>query len=175
MEALASKKKDVLDIGDATYKEGLDFKEGQEDAKKKVYIDLGSPDGKAPKKIARAYEKWFKNDRDLEGWVLKVIEGGVTRKLFPAAKLEGFKPTCANCPSAWQYVDFRQAKVLLNLGYAQAIKESDIVDADIYACNPYYDILVTDDQKFKGAINLIGGDNFAPYSFEQLLNMLGVR
>lgn len=174
IERLVNNKKDVVEVGDLTYKEGLDFKAGQEDAKLKVFTDLGSVDGKAPRKIAQAYEKWFADDRDLAGWVLKVIEGGVARKLFPASKLKGLQPTYANSPSAWQYVDFSQVKILFNLGYGRAIKESDGVDADVYGCSPYYDVLVTDDKTLKEATALIADGRFEVYSFEQFMQMLEV-
>ncbi|MEK7153118.1 MAG: hypothetical protein AAB834_04165 [Patescibacteria group bacterium] len=175
IERLANNKKDVIDVGDITYKEGLDFKAGQEDARKKVFADLGSADGKAPKKIAQAYEKWFANDRDLEGWVLNVLEGGVARKLFPAAKLKEFAPTEANSPSTWEYVDFRQAKVLLELGYGRAIKESDGIDADMYGCSPYYGILVTDDKGLRETASHVVNGKFELYGFEQLMQMLGIK
>jgi hypothetical protein len=170
--ALSNKKKDVVEINEVTHQEGLAYKAQQEDARKKVFTYLGSSDGKAPKKIAQAYEKWFANDRDLQGWVLKVLEGGVKRRLFPASKLKDFKPSYATVPSAWQYVDFRQAKILLNLGHLRAIKDSDAVDADIYGCSPYFDILVTEDQPFRDAIELIVDDRFELYCFKQLMSML---
>lgn len=172
MERLVNKKKDVIEVGDIVYQEGIDFKAGQEDARKKVFTDLGSANGVPPKKIKQAYDRWFKNDRDLEGWVFKVLEGGVTRKLISPSKLIDFLPTYVNCPSAWQYVDFRQAKILLNLGEGRAVQESDSVDADIYACSPYFDILVTEDQKFREAIDKVVGNRFEIYGFSELMKML---
>lgn len=174
IKRLVDNKKDVVDVNEATYQEAQDFKAQQEDAKTKIFTDLGSTDGKPPKKIAQAYEKWFKNDRDLEGWVLKVLEGGVSRGLFTASKLQRFRLTSANVPSAWQYVDFRQAKILQNLGKQIAIKDSDAVDADTYGCNPYYDILVTDDKIFKEAIDLVIAGKFEVYGFKQLMHLLKI-
>lgn len=172
IERLASNKKDIIDIGDITHKEALEFKDWQEEVKRKIFTDLGSSEGKPPKKIAQVYEKWFADARDLEGWVYRVLEGGVARRLFSAKKIDGFTPSHVNCPSAWQYVDFRQAKILLNLGHNTAIKSSDAVDADIYGCSPYYEVLVTEDEGFKDTIELIVSDKLEIRSFKQLMSIL---
>lgn len=172
--ALASKKKDVANINDITHQEGIDFKTQQEDARAKVYTELGSADGKTLKDSRKAYEHWFKKDRDLRGWVLKVLEGGVTRGLYKASLIKDFEPTKENSPSVWQYVDFRQAKVRLELGERRKILESDAVDADTYGCSPYYDVLVTQDKKFRDAIELVIDDEFELQNFEELMYMLGI-
>lgn len=174
IETLASKKKEITDINELTHQEGVAFKAQQEDARAKVYTALGSVDGKLLKNSGKAYQRWFESDRDLQGWVYKVLEGGVDRGLYKASVLEGFVPTKDNCPSVWRYVDFRQAKVKLNLGEQRKILPSDAVDADIYGCSPYYDILVTQDKNFRDAVELIRDGSFELQTFEQLMQLLEV-
>lgn len=73
-------------------------------ARAKVYADLGSTDDKTLKNSGKAYQRWFENDRDLPGWVLKVLEGGVTRKLYKASMLEGLRrlgTIALRCGNMW--------------------------------------------------------------------------
>ncbi len=177
IKILANNKKDITDINEITHQEGVDFKAQQEDARTTVYNALGSVDGKTLKNSARAYQQWFERDRDLRGWVYKALEGGVARGFYKASLLKEFTPTKYNSPSIWRYVDYRQAKVKLNLGERRRISESDAVDADIYGCSPYYDILVTQDNDFRKAIELINinNDAFELKNFEQLMQILGVE
>ncbi len=173
--SLASNKKDVAKINDIAYQEGIDFKAQQEDARTKVYADLGSTDGKTLNDSAKAYQRWFENNRDLQGWVHEILNASVPHGLHEASIPKGFTPTKGNSPTIWQYVDFYQAKVRLELGERRKILPSDKVDADTYACSPYYNVLVTQDKRFRETIKLVVGDSFELKDFKDFMQMLGVH
>jgi hypothetical protein len=48
----------------------------------------------------------------------------------------------------------------------------DYVDADIYGCSPYFDVLVTSDRAFRDTGELLGEQALALTDFSGLLDLL---
>lgn len=164
---------EIIDINDATHKEALRFKGVHTEIKSKIYTDLGSLGGNPPKGIARVYENWFSDNQNfIRELVYRVLEGGAEQELFDKKMIDDFIPSFTNSPSAWRYVEFRQAKILANIGHNMKIESGDAVDADIYGCSPYYDVLVTHDERFRKTIELIGNKKFELYDFNQFMQFL---
>jgi hypothetical protein len=169
---LSAKRRVLLEVDEIAYSEALNFKAVHEDIRSGIYKHFGSLNGNPPKGMAQNYNDWFKNERDQEKWILGIIQGGIAKGKIPAKIAEGLKPSYDNCPSLWQYVSFSQVKIKLNVGGHEKIKDSDKVDADIYSCSPYYDVLYTEDSEFTKAINLIPENKIKVCNFEDLMSRL---
>ena len=175
IEKLIKNKINIININEIAHETRVYSKEQKETAKKNIYKELGSSDGKKLKNSGKLYEDWFRYNRNLSGWVYESLKQNVHSGLLKESQIKDFTLTKDNVPSLWQYFDFYQAKAKVILGEKQKILESDDVDNDIYGCNSYYDVLITEDKKFSKIISGLNVDvEFEVQNFKQFMQQFGV-
>jgi hypothetical protein len=165
IERLSRKRSQVSEIADATHSEVEKFKREQEHIRDEVLTELR--DGQPQNVNMRVeMEKWWPQ-RDLKGWVKGVVTGGIERGRLPDDTT--YVVSEAEIPSAWRLVDFKQARIRLNLGENRSIGRGDYADADIYGCSAYFDVLYTDDRSLRDTCDLLGNGALELRSFNDLL------
>jgi hypothetical protein len=162
VEALASRREDVLAVADGTHLEVTKFKEEQEAIRLRILDSATTRDGLTTREFRRDLEAWWATT-DVAGWIRDAVRDDVIASAPDPDDL-----SAVTAPSAWHYTRFKLARILLNLGENRAIKPSDYVDAEHYAIASYIDVLVTDDGPFKETIALLSDCPFSVLTFEDL-------
>ena len=149
----ASRNRDITEVGDETYKSQLDYKKINEQTRADIKRELSIGDD-AVTDFPKAYGEWWaQRDHHVDEWGRAVIDEGVKRKLISPQRAAA--TTASQVPSLTRYLLFRLAKVKLNVGNDMKIQGSDEIDADVFGCSPYVDIIVTDDKGFHRTCSLI--------------------
>lgn len=102
----------------------------------------------------------------MDDWVRDVVdERALGTLVWPRSV-----PSCDIVPSAWLFVAFKAARIMLNLAENRAIKASDYMDVEHVACGYYFDVLVTDDRALRETCALLGTE--LPFKIEGFRDVL---
>ena len=99
------------------------------------------------------FRRWYEAEADHADWEAAIITSGVQRGLFepPDTSDRSFR----RFPSTWMFMTFQLATIVFTVGDNRKIEGSDLADAHHAAAGPYYDVLITDDQRFRAALALM--------------------
>jgi hypothetical protein len=111
IKRLACNRSQVNDVADATHVEVESFKSDQERIRKQIFTKLGLDE--QPRNMRVEMEKWW-TQRDLKTWVEDIVMAGV-QKGRPSAETD-YVVSETTMPSTWRFVDFKHARIRLNLG-----------------------------------------------------------
>lgn len=139
----------VREIADLAYAESTEYKAREEEIRAKVLADLtDAGEDTRPRRLRAWYAQM-----DIDEWVRAIAQRGVERGLFTTEVNEDCGPT--RYPSAWMFTAFRLARLPDTLGEGRSIKGSDLADAHHISCDPYVDLVVSNDRPLARTVDLM--------------------
>jgi hypothetical protein len=121
-----------------------------------------------PESPVTVLREWWRNvEVEVEDWCRDYMRADQEELGLPAS--EQSWPDPVSIPSLWNYFSFRLARIYLTAGEGRRIDSSDVYDAEHYAAGSYFDLLVTDDGRFRQTCKLIRSLPFEMVTFEQFL------
>jgi hypothetical protein len=160
-ERFSARDLETLEIADQLHDLGETFKAQEEEARRRVAERLGVAAGSAETRAG--FREWFEQV-DVREWCRDVL----LPQQLDIVQSRGLELDIDTVPSLWLFVRFKMARIVLNVGEGRRIDASDLNDARHYASGAYFDVLVTDDRRFRETCNLITETPFEIWSLEQL-------
>lgn len=136
-------------IAQEAKKRKIEFKESEEALRAIVSTELR--DAGVPPTLGKMVD-WYQS-HDLEEWIRSIVERGQELGLYDSP--DGVRWNYRLVPSVYTFVSYRLARIVHTVGEGRRIEQSELDDAHHAAAGPYYDILVTDDRRFREALDLV--------------------
>jgi hypothetical protein len=112
-------------------------------------------------------------DNEIADWVEDYIENSM--QVLGLSDVRTTWPGPRDLQTAWAIHAYAMARIVLNVGFGEAVDDGDSHDAHHYASGCYADVLVTSDRDFRKTMQIIPNSPITVLHFNQFAAQFGVQ